>query len=42
MKTRITDSKGKALASYSGYKSPADLTAILEGAKAKTGSKTAK
>lgn len=38
----ITDSKGKALASYSGYKSPADLTAIIEGAKAKAESKVKK
>ena len=31
----ITDSHGKALASFNGYKSAADLTTIIEGAKAK-------
>jgi thioredoxin-related protein len=31
----ITDSHGKALASYSGYKSVEDLTAIIDGAKGK-------
>ena len=38
----IADSKGKALASYSGYKDPATLTALIEGAKAKADSKTVK
>jgi thioredoxin-related protein len=32
----ITDSKGKILASYSGMKSEADLTKIIEEAKSKT------
>ena len=31
----ITDSKGKALASYSGYKSQADLTALINDASTK-------
>ena len=38
----ITDSKGKAMASYSGYKDPAALTAIVEAAKAKADPKAAK
>ncbi len=31
----ITDSRGKVLSSYSGFKTAADLTAIVDGAKAK-------
>lgn len=38
----IADSKGKPLASYSGYKDPATLSALIEGAKAKAEAKTAK
>lgn len=38
----ITDSKGKPLASYSGYKDPATLTALIEGAKAKVAANPAK
>ena len=33
----ITDSHGKALASYSGYKSAAALTSLIEGAKGQAG-----
>jgi thioredoxin-related protein len=39
----ITDSKGKPLASYSGYKSPADLTSLINEASARAkGAKEAK
>ena len=36
----VTDAHGKALASSSGYKSPADWTTLLTEAKAKAGAKT--
>ena len=35
----VTDARGKALASSSGYKSPADWTTLLTEAKAKAGAK---
>lgn len=38
----ITDAKGKAFASYGGYKSPKELTALIEEAKAKIEAKAKK
>ena len=38
----ITDAKGKPLASYSGYKSQADLTALVTDAAAKASAEPAK